>query len=147
MRTVKNMAYIPAMRAARPFSMILRCVSVQKPFLSQNEVVALFGVSPSWYDNLWTTPSNSMSTLNKGAVSEPPPLAPFFPGTLILLVLGGFWGVGASGEGLGRLGGGPGGPGGPGGGPGGPGDCPGALEVVDLEVARSRTSMRIVYYF
>ena len=36
---------------------------------------------------------------------------------------------------------------GPGGGPGGPGGGPGALEVVDLEVARSRTSMRIVYYF
>ena len=45
--------------------------------------------------------------------------------------------MGASGEGRG----------GPGGGPGGPGGGPGALEVVDLEVARSRTSMRIVYYF
>ena len=52
--------------------------------------------------------------------------------------------MGASGEGWG----GPGsGPGGPGGGPGGPGDGPGALEVVDLEVARSRTSMRTMYYF
>ena len=52
--------------------------------------------------------------------------------------------MGASGEGRGGPGGGPGGPGG---GPGGPGGGPGALEVVDLEVARSRTSMRIVYYF
>ena len=56
---------------------------------------------------------------------------------IFLLVLGGFWGVGVSGEGRG----------GPGGGPGGPGGGPGALEVVDLEVARSRTSMRTVYYF
>ena len=45
--------------------------------------------------------------------------------------------MGASGEGLG----------GPGGGPGGPGGGPGALEVVDLEVARSRTSMRMLYFF
>ena len=49
--------------------------------------------------------------------------------------MAGFWGVGASGEGRG----------GPGGGPGGPGGGPGALEVVDLEVDRSRTSMRLVY--
>ena len=61
-----------------------------------------------------------------------------------MLVLAGFWGVGASGEGRGGPGGGPGGPGG---GPGGPGDGPGALEVVDLEVDRSRTSMRTLYYF
>ena len=54
-----------------------------------------------------------------------------------LIVLGGFWGVGASKEGRG----------GPGSGPGEPGGGPAALEVVDLEVARSRTSMQIVYYF
>ena len=45
--------------------------------------------------------------------------------------------MGASGEGRG----------GPGGGPGGPGGGPGALEVVDLEVDRSRTRMRTLYYF
>ena len=55
----------------------------------------------------------------------------------VFIVFAGFGGVGASGQGRG----------GPGGGPGGPGGGPGALEVVDLEVARSRTSMRIVYYF
>ena len=49
----------------------------------------------------------------------------------------GFGGVGASGQGRG----------GPRGGLGGPGGGPGALEVVDLEVARSRTSMQIVHYF
>ena len=45
--------------------------------------------------------------------------------------------MGASGQGRG----------GPAGGPGGPGGGPEALEVVDLEVARSTTSMRTVYYF
>ena len=56
---------------------------------------------------------------------------------MFLIVFVGFGGVGASGQGRG----------GPGGGPGGPGGGPGALEVVDLEVARSRTSTRIGYYF
>ena len=54
-----------------------------------------------------------------------------------LLVFVGFGDVGASRQGRG----------GPGRGPGGPGSGPGALEVVDLEVARSTTSIGTMNYF